>query len=83
LRNRVTNDPDVVAARRAAEAARTDLEKRENLRAYYKLFFARVRRLSMSAEMKQRLAEMEKASLGQTAQARVRPTPSASPVKAQ
>jgi hypothetical protein len=79
LRNKVVNDPDVVAARRSAEAAHTDLEKREGLRAYYKLYYARIRRLPMSAEMKQRLVAMEATSLGGTAQTNVRPSPSASP----
>src|SRR5436853_239893 len=35
LSNRVVNNPDIVAAKRAAKFARTDLEKRERLRNYY------------------------------------------------
>jgi hypothetical protein len=81
LRNKVMNDAELVTARRTAEAARTDLEKRENLRLYYKLYYARVRRLPMSPEMKQRLSAMETASVGLTAQTRVRPSPSVSPAK--
>src|SRR5438045_7541341 len=42
LRNRVANDPQVVAAKKAADAARTDLEKRELIRRYYKVYYARM-----------------------------------------
>src|SRR6266705_302684 len=31
LHNQMVNDPDIVAAKRAAESARTDLEKRQRL----------------------------------------------------
>src|SRR5204863_624235 len=52
LQNRVVNDPDIVAAKRAAETARTDLEKRQRLRDYYDLYYGRLRALARSAEMK-------------------------------
>ncbi|MEY2526732.1 MAG: hypothetical protein QOE73_1503 [Verrucomicrobiota bacterium] len=81
LRNKVANDPDLIAAKKAAEAARTDLEKRERLRGYYKLYYARIRRLPMSPAMKPRLDAMESANVGRTAQSRVRPGPSATPTK--
>ena len=76
LQNRVVNDEDLIAMKRAANATRTDLEKREKLRAYYKLYYARLRRFPMSSEMRQYLDAMETAHLGLTAQSRVRPTPS-------
>jgi hypothetical protein len=76
LQNRVVNDEDLIAIKRAANAARTDLEKREKLRAYYKLYYARLRRFPMSSEMRQYIDAMETAHLGLTAQSRVRPTPS-------
>ena len=79
LKNKVVNDPDLIAIKRAAEAARTDLEKREKLRAYYKLYFARVRQFPMSPEMKQHVDAMQASQLGLTAQSRVRPSPTASP----
>ena len=79
LKNKVVNDPDLIAIRRTAEAARTDLEKREKLRAYYKLYFARVRQFPMSPEMKQHVDAMQASQLGLTAQSRVRPSPTASP----
>jgi hypothetical protein len=78
LKNQVMNEPDLVATKHAAEAARTDLKKREYLRKYYKLYFAKVRLLPMSPEMKQRIEGMETGALGSTAQSRVRPSPSPS-----
>jgi hypothetical protein len=79
LKNKVVNDPDLIATKHAADRARTDLEKREKLRAYYKLYFARVRQFPMSPEMKQYVDAMEASQLGLTAQSRVRPSPTASP----
>ena len=79
LKNKVVNDPDLIAIKRAADAARTDLEKREKLRAYYTLYFARVRQFPMSPEMKQYVDAMQASQLGLTAQSRVRPSPTASP----
>jgi hypothetical protein len=81
LKNRVANDPDLIAIKRAADAARTDLEKREKLRAYYKLYFARVRQFPMSPEMKQHVDAMQASQLGLTAQSRVRPSPTATPAE--
>lgn len=76
LQNKVVNDPDLIAMKHAAEGARTDLEKRELLRSYYKSYYARLRRFAMSSEMKQYIDAMEASHLGLTAQSRVRPTPS-------
>ena len=82
LKNKVVNDPELIAMKRAAETAHTDLEKRRKLRAYYKLYFARVRRFPMSPEMKPYVDAMEASQLGLTAQSRVRPTPTAPPTQA-
>jgi len=78
LKNQLANDPDLIATRRAAEKTRTDLQKRERLRAYYKIYFAKIRLLTMSPEMKQRINGMEAGQMGSTAQSRVRPSPSPS-----
>jgi hypothetical protein len=78
LKNQVMNDPDLVAAKHAAEKTRTDLQKRELLRSYFKLYFAKIRLLTMSPEMKQRIDGMEAGQLNSTAQSRVRPSPSPS-----
>jgi len=83
LANRVVNDPDIVAAKRAADAAHTDLEKRQRLRAYYDLYYGRMRTLASSSEMKASLDQLRLAHVGKTSQHRVRavedaslPTPS-------
>jgi len=81
LKNKVVNDPDLIAMKRSAEAARTDLEKREKLRGYYKLYFARVSQFPMSPEMKQHVDAMQASQLGLTAQSRVRPSPAATPTE--
>lgn len=88
LANRIVNDPDVLAAKRAAEAAHTDLEKRQRLRAYYDLYYGRMRAMASSSEMKTALDQLRQAHLSSTSQRRVRPvedaslpTPSATPKK--
>ena len=43
LENRVAHEPAVVAAKTAAQSARTDLEKRERLRNYYNIYYGRMR----------------------------------------
>jgi hypothetical protein len=55
LQNEVARDPAVVAAKMEAEATRTDLEKRQRLRDYYNLFYARMRARASSEEMKKAL----------------------------
>ena len=74
LQNRVANEPAVVAAKKAAESARTDLEKRERLRGYYNIFYARMAAYASSAELKTALNESKAAHLRQLAQPRVRPS---------
>jgi hypothetical protein len=74
LSNRVVNDSDIVAAKRAAKSARTDLEKRERLRDYYNIYYGRMRSMASSAEMKAALDQLKLAHLSQTSQLRVRPS---------
>jgi hypothetical protein len=78
LKNRTVNDPALVAAKAAAEKARTDLEKRNLLRAYYKTYYARMQALAATPELKAYLEEKKKASLAALDQPHVRPNPSAS-----
>ena len=78
LRNRVTNDPEIVAAKKAADASRTDFEKRERLRRYYNLYYARMEALTDRADIKAGLEDMRAKHLGLADQNRVRPSPSAS-----
>jgi hypothetical protein len=90
LQNQIVNEPDIVAAKRAAETARTDLEKRQRLRDYYDLYYGRMRVQARSAEMKAALDELRIAHVSQITQPRVRhetdaglPTPSPTPKKKQ
>jgi hypothetical protein len=90
LQNQLVNEPDIVAAKRTAETARTDLEKRQRLRDYYDLYYGRMRIMARSAEMKTALDQLKIAHLSQITQARVRhesdsglPTPSPTPKKKQ
>ncbi|MBV9009283.1 MAG: hypothetical protein JO354_08980 [Verrucomicrobia bacterium] len=73
LTNRTVNDPDLVAARAQAEASRTDLEKRERLRAYYTILFGRMRARASSDELKAYLDARKTEQLNLLAQNRVRP----------
>ena len=90
LQNQIVNEPDIVAAKRSAESARTDLEKRQRLRDYYDLYYGRMRVQARSAEMKTALDQLKIAHVSQITQARVRhetdsdlPTPSPAPKKKQ
>lgn len=77
LKNRTVDDPEIVAAKAAAEKARTDLEKRNLLRAYYKLHYARMQALASTPELKAYLEEKKKAMLRDLDQPHVRPNPTA------
>ncbi len=75
LKNRTVNDPAVVAAKAAARAASTDLEKRNRLRVYYKIFYARMRARASNPQIVAYLDSMKDAHLSLLDQPRVRPTP--------
>lgn len=77
LSNRVVSDPDVVAAKKAAQVAHTDLEKREKLRTYYNIYYGKMRALASSAELKAGLDRVKDAHLAYLNQPRVRPGPGA------
>ena len=77
LKNRTVHDPAVVAAKSAAAKARTDLEKRNLLRAYYKIYYGRMQALADTPELKAYLEEKKKAILGSLDQPQVRPNPTA------
>ena len=76
LSNRVINDPDLVAARMRADEMKTDLEKRQQLRLYYTMFYNRMRALAASPQLKNYVENRKTQHLGSTAQNRVRPSPS-------
>src|SRR5436309_4263149 len=52
LKNRTVNDPEVQAAKKYAQAARTDLEKRDRLRTYYEVYYRRMTALATTPELK-------------------------------
>jgi hypothetical protein len=77
LKNRTVDDPDIVALKAAAEKAHTDLEKRNLLRAYYKLHYNRMQTLAATPELKAYLEAKKKAMLASLDQPHVRPNPTA------
>src|SRR5215467_10536310 len=79
LKNRTVNDPDVQAAKKYAQAARTDLEKRNRLNSYYELYYKRMSALATTPELKLALQALKDAHQGILAQPRVRPSPTPEP----
>jgi hypothetical protein len=79
LHNQVANDPEVVAAKKAAESSRTDLEKRQRLHDYYRIYYDRMKARAESPELKIAIDADRQAHFGLLAQPRVRPSLSPSP----
>ena len=75
LKNRAVNDPAVQAARAFAQAARTDLEKRNRLRNYYDIYYQRMYDLATAPEIKLALQALKSSHQSLLAQPRVRPSP--------
>ena len=75
LSNRFINDRDLVEARAHAGRAKTDLEKRHRLRAYYSMFYDRMRAQASSPELKNYIDTHKAQHLALLAQNRVRPSP--------
>jgi len=75
LSNRIINDRDLVEARAHAGQAKTDLEKRHRLRAYYTMFYDRMRAQANSPELKSYIDTHKAQHLALLAQNRVRPSP--------
>jgi hypothetical protein len=82
LQNRTAHDPEVVAAKEVAAKARTDVEKRVRLRAYYDIYYAHMEALASTPEVKNYLARQKAGALGGLAQPKVRPTPTPRPTPA-
>ena len=78
LKNRTVNDPEVQAAKAYAQAAPTDLEKRNRLRDYYNIYYERMSALARTPEIKLALQGLKSYHQGALAQPRVRPTPDTS-----
>jgi hypothetical protein len=75
LKNRTVNDPAVQAAKAFAQAARTDLEKRNRLRNYYNIYYERMDALATTPELKLALQALKTSHQGALDQPRVRPSP--------
>ena len=75
LKNRIVNDPQVQTAKAYAQAARTDLEKRNRLSAYYDIYYERMSALATTPEIKLALQDLKASHQGVLAQPRVRPSP--------
>src|SRR5947199_8678153 len=75
LSNRFINDHDLVEARANAGRAKTELEKRHRLRAYYTMFYDRMRAQAGSPELKNYIDTHKAQYLALLAQNRVRPSP--------
>ena len=75
LKNRTVNDTEVQAAKKYAQAARTDLEKRNRLRNYYEVYYQRMSALATTPELKLALQAQKDTHENLLAQPRVRPSP--------
>jgi hypothetical protein len=72
VKTRAFNDPGVQAEWERAHVARTDYEKREALKSYYKLLFSRMRRID--GTLKRRIALEEERVVRRLTQTRIDPT---------
>ena len=73
LENEIANDADIRAAKREADAAPTDLEKRDRLRAYYNLYYDRIIHRTSRPEMKAAAEKAKADHIALLSQPRVRP----------
>jgi hypothetical protein len=75
LKNRVSQDAELLAAKKAIASGRTDVEKRELMRSYYKLYYARMVALADKPELKAYLEQKKTEIIAGLAQPHVRPEP--------
>ena len=81
LKNRASLDPNVIAAKNAISKAKTDLEKRDLMRAYYKTFYGRMIAAAETPDVKAYLEQKLKAIIDSLAQPHVRPQPTPRPTR--
>jgi hypothetical protein len=79
LKNRTVNDPEVQAAKKYAQVARTDLEKRNRLHDYYEVYYQRMSALATTPELKIALQALKDSHQSILAEPRVRPSPTPEP----
>ena len=75
LQNKIADDLELVEMKKSAEAAGTDLEKRERLREFYRLYYARLRVMTSDPGTRKAIADEEAEHLKLLDQPRVRPVP--------
>jgi hypothetical protein len=73
LQNQIALDPDVIAAKTAANAATTDLEKRERLKEYYEKCYGLMSQKASTAGLKAAITRTKQEKIALLAQPRVRP----------
>ena len=73
LQNRASRDPDVIAAKNAIPKARTDPEKRDLVRAYYKVYYDRMLSWAETPDVKAYVEQKKKDAINGLAQPRVHP----------
>lgn len=81
LKNRAGQESDVIAAKNAIATGRTDEEKRDLRRAYYKLFYGRMQTMADNPNVKTFVEQQKKAILDSLEQPHVRPKPSPQPTR--
>ena len=81
LKTRTVQEPDLMAAKRTAEAARTQEEKRNLRRAYYKMLYTRMQALADTPELKNYLEGQKQGILNGLAEPHLRPDPTPKPGK--
>ena len=69
----------MIAAKKAINEARTDPEKRDLARAYYKMFYGRMLALAETPEVKAYVEQKKKDAINSLAQPRLRPEPTPRP----
>jgi hypothetical protein len=69
----------VIAAKKAIATARTDVDKRNLTRTYYKIYYARMQALAETPDVKAYLEQRKTESLNSLAQPNVRPEPTPRP----
>jgi hypothetical protein len=72
LKTRVLAEPKVQESLQQAQAAKTDYERREAMKAYYKLLYGRIEQLDSS--LKKQVNERRSAAVNRLQQANIRPT---------
>ena len=79
LQNRASQDAAVMAAKKAINEARTDPEKRDLARAYYKIFYGRMLALAETPEVKAYVEQKKKEAINSLSQPHLRPEPTPRP----